>query len=259
MPNSTLLSSQEGPDWVVTVGATDPDNSKDFTGTGKPADVAGIGHSYPTSFGSTTTSNGKSFSGTSNATPQVAGTYGRTLWEARRALPGASRTQAAGVVAKGGRLACGRARACELGDGVLTAAELRTRLLQGATPTAGGFTDGLLGAAQTPAVADSRFAAEGHGTFRGRLTAGGFESELTSRILGPLLGRSAAPARPAGESDWFRVDSACRQHLWGAWSGGAFVDAARTPQPAADPVAWPTRTAIQQGCPLLLPPPAPIV
>ena len=258
VPNSTLLSSQEGPDWVVTVGAVTPDG-EDLTGTGKPADVAGIGRGYPSSYGSTTVADGDDFSGTSNATPQVAGTYAKALWEARRALPGASRVQAGGVVARGGTVACGKARrACELGDGRLTAAELRTRLLQGATPTAGHFTDGPSGAVTVPAaVADTRFATEGHGAYFGKVGTG-FAKELESRLLGPLFGRAAAPARPAGEVDWFRVDSACRQHVWGTWSGGAYLDEQRTPQPAPDPVAWPTRTAIQEACPFLQAPPEPI-
>jgi hypothetical protein len=259
VPNSTLLSSQEGPDWVVTVGANAPGSSRNYTGTGKPADVAGIGRAYPTSFGSTTTSNGRNFSGTSNATPQVAGTYGRALWEARRALSGASRTQSAGVVAKGAPVACGAARrGCELGDGRLSATELRTRLLHGATPTAGGFTDGPVGVAQTPAVADARFASEGHGLYKGLLEPT-WESTFASRVVGPMLGRTAAPERPKGEVEWFRVDSACRQHIWGDWIGGFFKDDKTTPQPAPDPVAWPTRTVIQEACPFLTRPPAPIV
>jgi hypothetical protein len=57
-------------------------------------------------------------------------------------------------------VACGAARkACELGDGRLTAAELRTRLFHGAQPTKGEFTDGVARAATTPPVADTRFAA----------------------------------------------------------------------------------------------------
>jgi hypothetical protein len=255
VPNSTLLSSQEGPDWVVTVGATDPKNDHDYTGTGKPADVAGIGRGYPTSYKSTTTSNGQNFSGTSNATPQVAGTYGRALWEARRTLSGPSRTQAGDVIARGKPIRCAAARsACELRDGTLTASELRTRLLHGATPTAGGFTDGLGAGATTPAVADLRFASEGHGTYRGKLDEE-WNSIFANRVMGPMLGRAAAPERPAGEVDWFRVDSACRQHIWGDWAGGYYLDEQRTPQPAPNPVAWPTRSTIQQACPFLMPPP----
>ncbi|MCA1710244.1 MAG: S8/S53 family peptidase [Actinobacteria bacterium] len=255
VPNSTLTSSQEGPDWVVTVGATDP-NGKDYTGTGKPADVAGIGTGYPSAYDSTTVSNGAKFGGTSNATPQVAGTYAQSLWQLRRALPGSSRVQAGGVIAKGGPVRCA---SCELKDGVLTAGELRQRLFTAARPTAGGFTDGLAGAAQTPAVADSRWAAEGYGTFRGTLNrSGDGVSEDVKRVVGPALGTAKAQARPAGETEWFRVDSFCRQHIWGTWSGGAYRNDKATPLPAADPVSWPTRTAIQAGCPALTQPPKPI-
>ncbi len=251
VPNSTLTSSQEGPDWVVTVGATDP-NGKDYTGTGKPADVAGIGVEYPSAYDSTTVSNGAKFSGTSNATPQVAGTYAQALFQARRAMAGPSRTQAKGVVSVGS-FACGAKRACELKDGRLTAVELRTRLFLGAQPTQGGYTDGAASLAKTPAVADSRFAAEGYGTYVGRLR-GGYDAELASRILNPLFGRAASPARPAQEVQWFRVDSWCRQHVWGAWKLGTFTDPDRTPLPDPD-AAWPTRTAILTGCPALQAPP----
>lgn len=221
--------------------------------------MAGIGNRYPTSYGATTTSNGKAFSGTSNATPQVTGTYGRALWEARRTLSGASRTQAAGLVAKGAPIRCGAARkACELGDGRLTATELRTRLLHGATPTQGGFTDGLGAGATTPAVADTRFASEGHGAYRGKLDQD-WDAKFTSRVMGPMLGRAAAPERPKGEVEWFRVDSACRQHIWGEWTGGLFKNEKTTPQPAPDAVGWPTRTVIQESCPFLMPGPPPTV
>lgn len=40
VPNTTLFSSQEGPDWTITVGGVASDGSN-WTGTGKPADVAG--------------------------------------------------------------------------------------------------------------------------------------------------------------------------------------------------------------------------
>jgi hypothetical protein len=46
-PNATLLSSQEGPDWRVTVGAIHPSNNGSYTGHGKPVDIAAIGSRYP--------------------------------------------------------------------------------------------------------------------------------------------------------------------------------------------------------------------
>jgi hypothetical protein len=246
VPNSTLTSSQEGPDWIVTVSATDP-NGGTYTGTGKPADVAGIGSSYPSAYGSTTVSGKGStgFSGTSNATPTVAGTYARALYLARRALPGPSRVQRNGLIAAGS-FRCGAARrACELAGG-LTATELRFRLLQSAVSTGKGYTDGLLGATTSPRAADTYFAAEGHGTYAARLHGDGPWQQEFARLWGPLTGTSAAPKRPAGERDWFLVDSWCRQHIWGEWTGGYYRGTA-TPLPANDP-AWPTRTALRNGC-----------
>ena len=234
VPNSTLRSSQEGPDWVVTVGATDP-TGKDYTGTGKPADVAGIGTGYPSAYGSTTVSNGSSFGGTSNATPQIAGTYGQALFDLRKADPGASRTQSKGfVVGK-----------------KITAKQLRQALFYAATPTAGGYTDGAASLATTPAVADTRFAAEGYGTFRGLLNKSKTPADDVARVV--AIAKGAKPgARPAGEVEWFRVDSWCRQQIWGTWGDGSYTSDAKTPLPGSDPVAWPTRTAIQQACPLLV-------
>ena len=253
VPNQTFLSSQEGPDWVVTVGATNT-KDKNHIGTGKPVDVAGIGSLYPSAYESTNATNGNTFSGTSNAAPQVAGTYAQALWQLRRALPGVSRLQAGGVIASGPAVRC---RGCELGDGRLTAQELRQRLFLGAKHTDGSYS--LAGQGEGPPIADTRWANEGHGTFRGRLDdkTNGLQKEI-ARIVGPALGKTAAMTRPAGEVEWFRVDSWCRQHIWGSWAGGYYRSASATPLPAADPAAWPTRTAIQQVCPALMPPPPPI-
>lgn len=236
VPNSTLTSSQEGPDWVVTVGAINP-RGRDYPGTGKPADVAGIGTGYPSAYNATTVSNGKTFSGTSNATPQVAGTYAAALSRIRRALPGASRVQARGRVA-----------------GTVTAAALRQALFLAAQPTTGGFTDGPTGTAAVPAPADSRMAAEGYGAFRGALDPSGGAAADVARVTGITLGTRRAAARPAGEREWFVVDSWCRQHLWGAWSGGAWRKGQAVPAP--DPAA-PLRSAITVACPALMPGPTP--
>ena len=275
-PNGTLMSSQEGPDWIVTVGATDPENV-DYSGAGKPADIAGIGTLYPSAYSGATVTGSGNFSGTSNATPTVAGTYGRALWKARQALGGPSRVQKGGVVAVGKKVTCGRARTkCELGDGKLTRRELETRLFEGATPTKGGFAGrrtvpgsvlGLqpipppVGGAPvpfvtTPPIADERMASEGYGTYRAKLDGPAkWEKEFRARFWDVLTGAAAAPKRPAGEVDWFRVDSQCRQHIWGDWKQGAYLDATRTPLPAPDPAAWPTRTVIQVGCQALVAPP----
>lgn len=257
VPNSTLTSSQEGPDWVVTVAAVDP-AGRDFSGTGKPADIAGMGMNYPSAYDSSTVSNGDAFSGTSNATAQIAGTYAQALFQARRALVGRSRVQHGGIVALGGPFSCGRKRrSCELADGTLTATELRTALFMGATPTAGHYTDGVASAAQSPALADTRFASEGYGAYRGRFGRA-YDAEMAKRLMGPLMGRVESPSRPTGEILWFRTDSWCRQHIWGRWAYGSFVNNNMTPLPDPD-TAWPTRTAILSSCQGMMEPPSPIL
>jgi hypothetical protein len=252
-PNNTLLSSQEGPDWIITVTATDP-NGGTYTGTGKPADVAGIGHSYPSSYEATSVSNkGRyGFGGTSNATPTIAGTYGRALYLARRAMPGASKTQSRGLIAKGSYRCGSKRRNCELAGG-LTATELRFRLLQSAVSTGEGYTDGALGVTTTPRVSDTHWAAEGHGTYAARLRGDAAWQAEFKRLWGPLTGTAAAPKRPAGEREWFLVDSWCRQHIWGEWTGGYFSgNPSKLP---ANDSAHPTRTSYRNGCENLQPTP----
>src|SRR5688572_11924130 len=141
VPNSTLFSSQEGPDWIVTVGGVAPSGGE-YTGAGKPADIASVGGSYPSQYGGTTVSSGGNFGGTSNATPVIAGMFARSLYWARTQLDG-PRSQDAGVLATGTAVVCGESRPdCELGDGVLTAKELRTRLFEGAVHTPQGLNPG---------------------------------------------------------------------------------------------------------------------
>lgn len=267
-PNGTLMSSQEGPDWIVTVGATDPADV-DYSGAGKPADIAGIGTAYPSAYGGATVTGTGNFSGTSNATPTIAGTYGRALWLARQALAGPSRVQAGGVVATGKKFRCGSARRkCELADGKLTRRELQTRLFEGARPTKGGYAGrrtvprSVLGVVPvpepvggtplpfvtTPAVADERRLSEGYGTYRARLDGDAkWLKEFEGRLWNVMTGKAKAPKRPAGDVEWFRVDSWCRQHIWGAWEEGAYRDAASTPLPTPDPTT-PARNAYFAGC-----------
>jgi hypothetical protein len=252
-PNQTLLSSQKGPDWIVTVTASSPSGTSNPSGAGKPADLTGVGSGYMSSYGSTKVTGGSRFSGTSNATPTIAGTFGRALYLSRRAMKGNSRVQSGGVIARGS-FRCGAARrGCELGDGRLTAVELRNRLLQSAPHRSQGIAPG--GAAAQKFQADERYAAEGHGTYLARVqqdTATWLaEFDL---IRKPLFGLGKAPARPADEKAWMVVDSWCRQHIWGSWSGGYYVDG-KTQLPADDD-DHPTRTAYRNGCAALAKPPA---
>ena len=254
-PNTTLLSSQEGPDWIVTVGAVSPGSHASYTGHGKPADIASIGSGYPAAYGSPlvggTGSGG--FGGTSNATPVIAGTYANALYNARQDMKGRSRVQAGGVIAEGS-FRCGPVRECELGDGKLTAAELRTRLFQGAVHTEPGMTPGGVGA--LPVLADEEFLNEGHGSYFARETGKDVERirEFLHQLYYPLVGYERPPKRPKGEKQWMIVDSFCRQSIWGAWGGGYYREG-KTELPEDDPVAWPLRTAYLNACPLLQPGP----
>jgi hypothetical protein len=258
--NPTTYSSQKGPDWLITVGASSPgkdnhygndgEGSSEF-GAGKPVDVAGIGDYYPNAYGATGVGDtGPSgFSGTSNAAPTVAGLYGRALYEARKRLAGPSRTQDQGVIAAGAPVPCGAARPdCELADGELTGQELRTRLLHGAVPSEGGMT-GPVGIGEGPTAAEFKLAGEGHGTYFARQAGPDSDAWLTefARITGPLDGSMPALERPAGEREWMIVDSYCRQDNWGSWTGGYYVDGV-TELPPDDP-AWPGRTAYKNSCP----------
>ena len=248
--NPTYMSSQKGPDWLVTVGAVSPGKHGSYVGHGKPADVASLGSGYPAAYGSPTVSGNGRFSGTSNAAPTVAGIYARALYAARKSLDGLSRVQNGGVIARGGKVRCGSKRKdCELGDGRLTATELRTRLFHGAVHTPAGTSDPL-NLTTAPAIGEEEFLAEGHGTYFARET-GKWDEYMKefARIIDPMLGRAKTLKRPAGEREWMIVDSFCRQHLWGGWRGGYYVEG-KTQLPGPDP-AYPLRTSMENGCPLL--------
>lgn len=263
--NSTYHSSEKGPDWMVTVGAVSPGEDNhygddplapshgSYVGAGKPVDVAAIGLDYPSAYGSAfvgqTGSSG--FSGTSNAAPMTAGMFARALHQARVDLPGPSRIQSDGVIARGKRFKCFSARRrCELRDGRLTAVELRRRLLHGAIHTAAGTT--TYGGGEIPAVGEDEFMNEGHGTYFGRETGkiGPWLKEF-DRIVAPMEGRAETLERPTGERDWMIVDSWCRQNLWGFWPFGYYKQD-KTELPPPDP-AWPVRTTLLQSCELLPP------
>jgi hypothetical protein len=212
-PQETLLHAQKGPDWIVTVTGTTLDGKATYTGAGKPADIAGVAQGYSSAYQSTLVTGGLPFSGTSNATPEVAGIYGRALYLVRRYWPGPSKMQSNGTIAAGGGKCASTWRACELADGRLTATELRFRLLQSAPHRIAGGSVGPL--VTVPHVADDTFAYEGHGTYLGcaSLDDRQWLSEF-DQVLLPLLGRAKPPRRPPSEREWMIVDSWCRQHIW---------------------------------------------
>ncbi len=248
-PNTTLMSSQEGPDWIVTVGAISPTDSSSYSGHGKPADIASIGSRYPsaTGGGDMTTAQGN-FSGTSNATPVVAGLYGEALYRLRRLLPGASRMQADGTIARG-LMPCGAANPdCALADGALSVHELREALFRAA-----GYSDTVWnvgGLATLPATgndAELEFMAEGHGSYRGRLDGDEAYLSEVDGIVGYVAGDWLEPVTQE-QADWFAADSYCRQSVWGDWDYG-YADIYDLP--AADP-DWPVRSFLTDLCPDLI-------
>ena len=240
----------------MTVGAVAPETHASYSGHGKPADIAGIGSGYPASYGAATVSaTGEGgFGGTSNATPTIAGTYGRALYMARRDLPGPSRIQKGGTIAVGGKFRCGRARAdCELGDSKLTARELRKRLFHGAIHSEAGTTVSSLGLGHIPPIGEEKFLNEGHGSYYARETGDVKEwLEEFDRIMGPMEGRTKTLKRPEGEKEWFIVDSYCRQHLWGIWRHGYYLQG-KTQLPGPDE-NYPLRSAWEESCEYLAPP-----
>lgn len=252
VPNTTLFSSQEGPDWITTVGATSP-NGGQYTGAGKPADIAAVGLRYPSIGGSTVSGEGQ-FGGTSNATPVVAGMYARGLWWARERLGGPSRVQHDGVVAAGHPVACGAERPdCELGDGVLTQTELRTRLYQGAVRTPQGPHVSAYSPDSSPVSAEEyELAAEGHGTYWARMHDDDEWAAEQLRITGPMDGTAPLTERPSGEREWFVVDSYCRQQIWGTWSDGYWVEG-HTALPGPSPL-YPLRSTLEASCDQMFPP-----
>ena len=249
VPTFPLLSSEAGPDWVVTVGAISPNERASYSGHGKPADISSLGFRYPAAYGATSVGGSGFFSGTSNATPVVAGMYGQSLYEVRKRLAGPSRMQRGGVIAAGAPIECGsKRRRCELVDGRLSAAELRERLFHGAIHTSAGMSVGQT-PATLPVVGEDEFINEGHGSYFGLMDGRSTWREELDRIVLPMFGSSQVLERPEGEREWMVVDSFCRQHLWGSWTDGYYRDG-KTSLPGVSAL-WPLRSAIETSCPFL--------
>lgn len=259
VPNTTLQSSQEGPDWLITVGAVDSVDSSSPSGHGKPADIASVGDSYPSATGGdgTATAEG-SFGGTSNATPVTAGLYAEALYRLRRALPGPSRVQKDGVIAiSSNPLACGSANAdCALKDGQVTVHELRESLFRGAQYSGTGWNLAGLGGITTipgtESVPELELLAEGHGHYRGRMDGEEVYQAELARITGFADGSWFAAQDP-DQMEWMRALSFCTQSLWGPWDHGYWNPATNSVPPDFTDPTWPVRAWLMVGCPTLTP------
>lgn len=239
VPILTYWSSQKGPDWIVTVGAAEPGSEQQYSGAGKPVDISSIGSDYPSTGGDTAGGEG-THSGTSNASPVVGGTFAKLIQRSRELLQDSSEGHRDGVVAEGRPLACGKAdRQCPLGDGILTRTELERVIYETALP-----------APLRPSVnstwpsTEYAYYYQGHGVISGRsATPSRFKEEQRS-FVDVLTGNAGPPNRPAGEENWFIIDSKCRQRLWGQWSGGIYQGV----EPELDSVRDPLATQFDTWC-----------
>lgn len=250
--NPTWFSSQEGPDWIVTVGAILPNGG--VTGAGKPADVSAPGDDYVSAYGSTTLNGTGMFGGTSNATPVTTGLYAKALYELRRAMEGASRVQKNATVSVGGGLTCGEANPdCAAADGQITVFELQRALFRAANYTGVGYTAYTVvgpnvAIPQTENVREMTFMGAGHGSLWGRMKGADVYQSEVARIIGFVTGQWNAE-QDADQKAWFIADSLCRQAGWGAWEHGlAQGESAPSPDPA-----WPVRNWMVEACPTVLP------
>lgn len=245
VPNPTLFSSQEGPDWIVTVGAIHPQSRDSYQGHGRPADVSSIGSGYPSGgYCDNTINCTGGFGGTSNATPVTAGMYAKALYELRMmADPALARQPETPFVVDG----LPAPSMADNGTGALTAPELMDALFLAAEHMSDGWVAGLSGQTIPVQTAEMQFMAEGHGSFVGRLDGDEAWAAEWQRIVDVALGAAEGEMAP-GEEDWFINDSYCRQSIWGAWDGG-WYDGTNLPGP--DPM-WPFRTALQVACPTVV-------
>lgn len=251
VPSSTLLSSQKGPDWIVTVGAIEPEGSS--VGHNRPVDLSSVGADYPsaTGGGDSVTAEGN-FSGTSNATPVISGIYGEALYRIRRYLDGPSRVQEGGVVARGPAGCAAAVPNCPLADGELTVHELQQALFENAQYSAGGTT--LLYQVGGPDIPDSEniaeleFVSEGHGSYYGRLLGDENYDTDIGNIVNTVRGTRETELTTEQQA-WLIADSLCRQSIWGSWDHGYYDG---TNLPDLDP-EWPIRLFLTDVCPLTLP------
>ncbi len=236
--NPTLFSSQEGPDWIVTVGAIDPAGRNSYSGHGKPADVASIGSGYPSGgYCNNTINCTGGFGGTSNATPVTAGMYAKAL-HTLRLMATRERDPTTEFIVNG----------VPAGNGTvdLTAPQLMDALFLAAEHMSTGWVAGITGVTVPVQTAEMQFMSEGHGSFVGRLDGNdAWNNEVQAIVDAALTGKGTMKD---GEADWFINDSYCRQSIWGSWEHGAY-DGTNLPGPSP---TWPMRNALQVACPTVV-------
>ncbi len=237
-PVPTLYSCQKASDWIVTVGANTREGNT-FTGSGKPVDVANVGISYPSQGGSTVTGS-STFSGTSNAAPVTAGLYAQALHDIRAMLPGPSRMQDAGIIARG-PAGCGEEFPdCALADGNLTVHELRHSLFAAAQIQGKGVATASEMLSIPVTTPEWALMSEGHGSFFGHI---GDATAEVQRIVDVATGYHDATLEREVE-EFAKAVSYCTQMVWGTWDHGAWQGGSFTPDPQ-----WPMRSWLESNCP----------
>lgn len=235
VPNPTLFSSQEGPDWIVTVGAIDPAGENSYMGHGKPADIASIGSGYPSGgYCDNTINCTGGFGGTSNATPVSAGMYAKALFELRKQATVARPDNEFVVIGAGGTALN------------LTAPQLLDAFVGAAEHKSTGWVLGITGVTAPVQTAEMQFLSEGQGSFLGRLRGDTVWQSEVDRILDAAL--TGTWETSDGQEAWAANDSYCRQTIWGTWDHGAYDG---TNLPALEP-QWPVRNALQVACPTVI-------
>ena len=207
-PQQTYTSDLSGPGWVLRIGAAATGTRKPIVGDGMPVDVSsfGSGDIPAASYKGTDLDNDtQGHSGTSAATPLTAGVFGHVLREARRAVGDLGAGQRPEAVIAQGRPVAGSSY---LGDGALTAAELREVVLKTTEHDDSLDTIGIY-PVQTPNN-PAQFAIEGYGIA---------DKASAERAIAVLLGSAPLPDC-APEDAFFAADYALRDAIWGEWTGG---------------------------------------
>jgi hypothetical protein len=99
---------------------------------------------------------------------------------------------------------------------------------------------------------DPQYLAQGWGALVGRMYGDATWAAEQARLVGPLLGTSAAAPVDVDAKQYAVALSYCSQHLWGSWSSGAWNPSVTLPN--AMP-RWPSRTAFVEACEQLRQPP----
>jgi subtilisin family serine protease len=188
---STLYSPYAGPPWVLAIGAADPATGQPESWHDVPVDAISYGVSWPAAQPATLDGEA-AFEGTSCAAPIAAGVVAATLGRVRSALGRAEGRHGDQLV----RAAGARPSTGPLHDGSLTRQELQDAVLHAARPASLGGQ-----------AADSEplLLRAGWGVLDGR---------TVSAAADLVLGRRAAPARPAAAS-WDAQQHGWRTEVWG--------------------------------------------